>query len=64
LNACEKAEGVTGAGFALAVGFCPITDRSKTLGCSPFCPRNAPTAPINPFIHMETLLFVWERVIV
>ncbi len=30
---------------------------------SPFCPGNLPTLPINPFVHMEGSLFVWERVI-
>jgi len=41
-HSAPTADGVTGAGFALAVGFCPITDRSKTLGRSPRLTQECP----------------------
>jgi len=62
-HSAPTADGVTGAGFALMVGFLPDSPTGRTTEDSPRHPRIIPILTFDSFIHKHSVLFVWECVV-
>jgi hypothetical protein len=58
-----QADGVTGAGFALAVEVLPDSPTGRRTEDSPKHPGIIHILTLDPFIHKDSVLFVWERVV-
>jgi len=62
-HSAPTADGVTGAGFALTVRFLPDSPAGRTMEDSPKHPGIIPILTLYPFIHKDSVLFVWQCVI-